>query len=142
MICIFFWTLGYSPGTAAQGRGGLSGQSTNLLTVVIFRASGAMGILQTMPSEITETRARACNTATGGHKGTEPLQPAHAVVCRIHSFCVSNINDYTETRRLKNIGLLQALYPGRRMPPGHPETNQGPSDSCKGLTSDALPTEL
>ena len=32
----FFWTLGYSPVTAAQGGGGLSGQSTKLLTVVIF----------------------------------------------------------------------------------------------------------
>jgi len=25
---------------------------------------------------------------------------------------------------------------------GHPESNQGPSDSCKLLQSDALPTEL
>ena len=25
---------------------------------------------------------------------------------------------------------------------GHPESNQGPSDSCKALQSDALPTEL
>ena len=25
---------------------------------------------------------------------------------------------------------------------GHPESNQGPSDSCKSLQSDALPTEL
>ena len=31
---------------------------------------------------------------------------------------------------------------GRAKESGHPESNQGPSDYCKNLQSDALPTEL
>ena len=38
--------------------------------------------------------------------------------------------------------LLQAPRLIRMQKSGHPESNQGPSDFCNNLQSDALPTEL
>ena len=47
-----------------------------------------------------------------------------------------------ERKAFQRIKMVVSKCPKIKMKSGHPESNQGPSDCCMNLQSDALPTEL
>ena len=59
------------------------------------------------------------------------------------AFCDAPLADSTHGKCAGHrVPVRMQIATGRWQKSGHPESNQGPSDSCNTLQSDALPTEL